>query len=139
VKWHGLKYDDAETSVRRALNRVGEDIFEEFLKVQRADVLAKNPKVIPAKIALLERKEQTFRKIIAEKQCFTIRQLAISGRDLMTAGILPGPLLGAVLEKLTEAVIDDQSLNEKDKLIALAMTLKDDPKVFEEKEAFFMK
>ena len=37
VKWHGLKYLPNDISVRRALNRVGSDIFEDFIKVQRAE------------------------------------------------------------------------------------------------------
>ena len=76
--------------------------------------------------------------MISEGQCFTVRQLAIGGLDLIRAGIEPGPLLGAVLDKLTEAVIDDPELNEKDKLLATAAELKDDPAVFTPKEDFFM-
>lgn len=138
VKWHGLKYDASEISVRRALNRVGEDIFDDFIRVQRADIMAKNPAVIPGKLALLLEKEKTCHRIIEEGQCFTVKKLAVGGRDLIGAGILPGPLLGAVLDRLTEAVIDDQSLNEKDKLLALAMELKDDPGIFRPKEEFFI-
>ena len=138
VKWHGLKYDASEVSVRRALNRVGQDIFEDFIKVQHADIEAKNPAVIPDKLALLAAKEKTYHRVISEGQCFTVRQLAIGGLDLIRAGIEPGPLLGAVLDKLTEAVIDDPELNEKDKLLAKAAELKDDPAVFTSKEDFFM-
>lgn len=138
VKWHGLKYDASEVSVRRALNRVGQDIFEDFIRVQHADIEAKNPAVIPGKLALLAEKEKTYHKVIAEGQCFTVRQLAIGGLDLIRAGIEPGPLLGAVLDKLTEAVIDDQRMNNKEKLLELAEKLKDDPAVFTPKEDFFM-
>lgn len=138
VKWHGLKFDASEVSVRRAMNRVGADIFELFLKVQRADIMAKNPAVIPAKLELLDQKEQVYHRIIAEGQCFTVRQLDVTGRDLMAAGIQQGPLLGAVLDKLTEAVIDDQSLNERTRLLELALVLKDDPTVFQPKDDFFM-
>ena len=80
---HGLKYDASEVSVRRALNRVGQDIFEDFIKVQHADIEAKNPAVIPGKLALLAEKEKTYHKVIAEGQCFTVRQLAIGGLDLI--------------------------------------------------------
>lgn len=41
VKWHGLKYNAEAVDVRKALNRVGRDIFDDFIKVQTADVLAK--------------------------------------------------------------------------------------------------
>ena len=57
-----MKYDASEVSVRRALNRVGQDIFEDFIKVQHADIEAKNPAVIPGKLALLAEKEKHITK-----------------------------------------------------------------------------
>jgi len=138
VKWHGLKYTPCEASVRRALNRVGEDIFDSFIKVQRADISAKNPALAAEKLELLDRKEQIYHRIISEGQCFTQSSLKLNGRDLIAAGIAPGPLIGAILDKLTERVIDDQSLNDKKKLLELAMQLKDDPDVFTPKESFKM-
>ena len=139
VKWHGLKYHPNEQSVRRALNRVGRDIFEEFIKVQKADVSAKNPKVVPGKLALLEEKEAIYRQIIERGDCFEIKSLAVNGRDLIGAGIAPGPLLGAILERLVELVIDDQSLNQKETLLEKALEVKDDPTIFDEKKYFFEK
>lgn len=139
VKWHGLKYNAEAVDVRKALNRVGRDIFEDFIKVQTADVLAKSPAVIERKLNLLKEKERLYRQIIEENQCFEIKSLAVNGRDLIAAGIKAGPLLGAVLERLTEEVIEDQSLNTKEKLIALAMKVKDDKHIFDEKEYFFRK
>ena len=48
-------------------------------------------------------------------------QLAVDGHDLQRElGIPPGPELGAVLERLTEAVLDDPSRNERSILLELA-------------------
>ena len=137
VKWHGLKYDAVPIHVRRALNRVGADIFEDFIKVQRADVLAKSPSVIARKLELLDEKEQLYRQIIASGECYCVKMLAIGGRELIAAGITPGPLLGAVLERLVERVIDNPQLNTPKQLVALALEEKDSPDIFEEKKAFF--
>lgn len=139
VKWHGLKYLPNEISVRRALNRVGKDIFEDFIKVQRADISAKNPKVIGEKLAMLEEKERLYKEIVARGDCFEVKDLAVNGRDLIAAGLQAGPLLGAVLERLVELVIDDQSLNDKTLLLKKAMEVKDDPTIFDEKAYFFEK
>ena len=68
-----------------------------------------------------------------------IKALAVNGKDLIQAGIAPGPLLGAVLERLLEMVIEDQSLNVKETLLELAVRVKDDDTIFDEKEAFFRK
>lgn len=137
IKWHGLKYADDYASVRRALNRVGDDIFSEFIRVQIADVLAKNPTVIAGKLNALYRKKVLFDCIIEEGQCFQVSGLKINGRDLMDMGINQGPIIGHILERLTEIVIDDQSLNTKEKLQGLALKVKDDPTIFNEKEYFF--
>ncbi len=137
VQWHGLKYDATPVHVRKALNRVGSDIFEDFIKVQRADILAKSPSVIHRKLELLARKEALYHQVIASGQCYCVKMLAISGRELIAAGIAPGPLLGAVLERLTERVIEEPSLNVPETLIKLALKEKDSPDIFEEKKAFF--
>ena len=139
VQWHGLKYNADEIDVRKALNRVGRDIFNDFLKVQTADVSAKNPAVIDGKLTLLEEKKHIYHQIIDENQCFEIKALAVNGKDLIQAGIAPGPLIGAVLERLLEMVIEDQSLNVKETLLELAVRVKDDDTIFDEKEAFFRK
>ena len=46
--------------------------------------------------------------------------LAVTGRDLLAAGIPPGPAVGEALERLLERVLDDPALNRKDALLAIA-------------------
>lgn len=66
-----------------------------------------------------------------------MKTLAVNGRDLIGAGIPQGPVLGAVLERLVERVIDDQALNTREKLLELAVEVRDDPTIFDEKAYFF--
>jgi tRNA nucleotidyltransferase (CCA-adding enzyme) len=47
-------------------------------------------------------------------------QLAVSGTDLIEAGIPAGPALGAVLGRLLERVLVDPALNTREQLLALA-------------------
>ena len=49
-------------------------------------------------------------------------QLAVTGDDLRDAGVAPGPELGKLLGKLLDAVLEDPSLNEKQRLLELAGT-----------------
>ena len=95
--------------------------------------------MVPEKLRLLDEKEKIYRQIIERGDCFEVRTLAVGGKDLIQAGIEPGPLLGAVLERLVERVIDDPELNTKERLIALALKEKDDPSIFDEKAYFFEK
>ena len=139
VKWHGLKYLPNDSSVRRALNRVGKDIFDDFIKIQRADIKAKSPTVIGEKLKLLEEKERIYHEIMERGDCFEVKSLAVNGRDLIQAGIKPGPMLGAILERLVELVIDNPLLNTKELLLEKVMEVKDDPTIFDEKVYFFEK
>ena len=47
-----------------------------------------------------------------------LRDLAIDGSDLIAAGLSPGPELGRTLEELLSRVVDDPSLNTRERLLA---------------------
>ena len=48
----------------------------------------------------------------------TVADLAISGEDLKDAGVPAGPQMGKLLKLLLELVLDDPSLNRREKLLA---------------------
>ncbi|MDO4261203.1 MAG: HD domain-containing protein [Eubacteriales bacterium] len=103
--------------VRRAANRIGEELFPLYLKVRRADIMAQSPETRPEKLARLTRTEELYRQILEEKNCFTLKQLAVTGRDLIEAGIPAGPELGAILGTLLEQVIEEPEKNERVRLL----------------------
>ena len=77
---------------------------------------ARHPEQAEAFAALRAEAEQ----LTAENACCRVSQLAVNGRDLMAAGVRPGPGLRQVLNALLEAVITGQTPNEKDALLAAA-------------------
>lgn len=137
VKWHGLKYDATEVDIRKALTRVGRDYFDDFLKVQESDIQGKKPEIISGKLGILKVKKEIYQQVIAKNQCFEINHLAVCGKDLIQNGFKPGPLLGAVLQRLLDKVIEDQSLNTKETLLVMANKIKDDEDIFTPRPAFF--
>ncbi len=121
VRYHDDHPALTPSGVRKALHRIGEELFPYYLKVQRADILAQEPKTQAAKLADLEEIEYLFLKILEEKDCFTLKQLAVGGRDLIEAGISEGPVLGEVLSHLLERVIEEPERNEKEWLLEEAV------------------
>ena len=103
------------------MHRIGEELFPLYLKVQRADILAQNPVTQERKLADLAEMERLYKKILKEQSCFTLKQLAVTGHDLMDAGIPAGPELGNILNHLLEAVIEDPQKNERERLIEQAL------------------
>lgn len=121
VLFHDLHPALTPASVRRAANRIGEELFPLYLKVQRADILAQNPKMQEEKLSNLAKVEQLYQKILEEENCFTLKQLAVTGRDLMEAGIAAGPGLGETLNHLLDLVLEEPKRNEKEWLLTEAL------------------
>ena len=90
----------------------------ELPTIQRLTALcsARHPEQAGAFAALRAEAE----RLTAENACCRVSQLAVNGRDLMAAGVRPGPGLRQVLNALLEAVITGQTPNEKDALLAAA-------------------
>lgn len=64
--------------------------------------------------------QQEAARLVETNACCRINQLAVNGRDLMDAGIRPGPGLRRVLDALLERVLTGQLPNEKAALLAAA-------------------
>lgn len=59
--------------------------------------------------------------ILQSGQCYSIRQLAISGKDLIEAGVRPGPQIGQILNRLLQLVMEGRIENEKKLLLQEAL------------------
>ena len=57
---------------------------------------------------------------LAKTGCYTMRQLAVNGADLMDAGIPAGPGVGATLQTLLTAVMEGRLPNEREALLEAA-------------------
>jgi tRNA nucleotidyltransferase (CCA-adding enzyme) len=117
---HDRQVGDNEKSVRKAIAAIGVDLFEDWIRVRLADISAQNPAKAFERITMLNKLKVTYNKIIAEKQCLSLKDLALSGKDLLDMGFPEGKNLGELLQKLLDAVLDQPELNERDKLIKMA-------------------
>ena len=90
----------------------------ELPTIQRLTALcsARHPEQAEAFSALQAEAE----RLTAENACCRVSQLAVNGRDLMAAGVAPGPGLRRALEALLEEVITGRLPNEKAELLAFA-------------------
>lgn len=82
--------------------------------------MAQNPATREEKLTRLYVVTELYEQILKEKDCVTLKQLAVTGRDLMMEGIPAGPGLGDVLAALLDLVIEDPKRNEKSWLLTEA-------------------
>lgn len=118
VKHHMYNYseDMRDASIRRMVATVGEENIKGLCELWKADKSAKSSAPLPPDYnpyALLERLE----RMSADQRVFKIKDLAIGGRDVMAVkGIPPSPAVGDILSRLHDMVLEDPSLNTREKL-----------------------
>lgn len=114
VCYHDYRMEATPKNVRRAMNRIGVELFPYYLAVRLADVKAQSPYRRREKIENIVAVRELYQKALLNDECVTLRQMAVSGRDLMALGMKPGRELGSMLSELLEYVIDDPERNRKD-------------------------
>ena len=120
-----ILYHDADVlprrkNIKRWLNRIGEGRFRQLVKIKTADAMAQTPAAREEKTALLERVLIVLDEILEQQLCFSLKDLAVDGRDLISAGVPEGVAVGRILNRLVDMVIDEQIENEKDALLEAA-------------------
>lgn len=114
VCYHDYRMEATPKNVRRAMNRIGVELFPYYLAVRMADAKAQSPYRRREKIENIVAVRKLYQEALLEEDCVTLRQLAVSGRDLMDLGMNPGREIGSMLSELLEYVIDDPKRNEKE-------------------------
>ncbi|MCC8104349.1 MAG: HD domain-containing protein [Clostridiales bacterium] len=105
--------------VRRTAYEIGgPELFELFLQVKRSDVLAQHPDVMEQKLDYLREVEHIWQDVKLHGDCLSMKELAISGNDLIADGRKPGPALGALLRELLYDVLEFPEHNTKEYLLA---------------------
>ncbi|MDR0387095.1 MAG: HD domain-containing protein [Treponema sp.] len=120
IEEHMFFYEDAWTdaAVRRFIIRVGEENLHDLYALRRCDTygtagVAPSPTLL---LPLMRRVEAA----LAQSRAFSLKDLAVSGKDLMAIGVTPGPGMGTILNELLETVVDDPALNRKEALLEIA-------------------
>lgn len=115
VRFHQFTVDENQTdsAIRRFITNIGTEYIEDMLDLRVADRLGGG-----ASESSWRLEEFKKRLVEVQKQPFAIKDLKISGKDVMeTLKIKPGPKVGEILEKLFNEVVENKIPNEKDALL----------------------
>ncbi|RDU24478.1 CCA tRNA nucleotidyltransferase [Anaerosacchariphilus polymeriproducens] len=123
VYWHDDQPKLTMAGIRKAIYKVGEDIFPLLFMVKFADIHAQSDYHQEEKQYEIKKMMEIYEKIIEQKDCISLKDLAVSGKDLIEEGIKPGKEIGNLLNKLLMIVIEDPSKNERQQLISYVREL----------------
>lgn len=124
VEAHDRTIEPRKPVIRRCLNKMGLEQFLRLLDVKEADYAAQ-AQLYGDRLHKIEILQMTNEILLAQKyqeDCFSLKDLAINGNDLIQLGYKPGKKIGAVLNQLLEMVIDGIMENNKCQLRSYAIS-----------------
>ena len=120
VAWHDREIARTDKGLRRALRILGEQDLRRLIAVKRADNLAQAA-AFHDRQAEIDKAEKIMERLLAEDACFSLKQLAVKGEDMLTLG-LRGAAVGAALNTLLDLVVNGTLPNEREALLAFLET-----------------
>ena len=121
VERHGFTpHTLGKKTYKRYIGAYGIDVVRELFEVREADVRAQNPDYLEESLAENRAGLEVLDEILNNEACFSLKDLAVDGRDLIDAGFDTSEYLGKVLSALLSEVMDNSLENEKEALIKRA-------------------
>ncbi|MBQ8663090.1 MAG: HD domain-containing protein [Eubacterium sp.] len=117
IKIHDDKPELTLKSVRKAMFRHGLEQYPNLFAVKRADAGAQSQFNYERKMAYIDEYERLYQQILEEQNCLSLKDLAITGKDLIALGIAPGKAIGEILNKMLQDVLEQPELNDREILI----------------------
>lgn len=118
IRHHMFNYTSewSDAALRRFVRKVGEENLADLFDLRIADRLGNGLKQgFPVNVEEMRRRVES---LLSESHALRISDLEVDGADVTRElGIEPGPAVGRVLRGLLEAVLDEPSLNSREKLL----------------------
>lgn len=122
VRYHDARPAPTKKAVRKLYAKLEnkEYLFRALCDLMRADSLAQAP-AYHNRVGITDEVETIFNELLEEEAVFSLRDLPISGSDLIEAGIPEGPLIGTLLNAAFQEVAEERLPAERDALLAFVL------------------
>lgn len=124
VQWHDDNPELTGKSIRRAIYRIGAEQYPALFAVKRADICAQSDYRRAEKLAYVATYEKMYDEIKQRAECLTLKELAVTGQDLIAEGMQPGKEIGVMLKRLLEIVLENPQKNTKEELLKIVVKLR---------------
>ncbi len=111
IRYHDADLPTTKPGMRRFIGKLEEERMPRLFEVKAADMAAQSDFHRSRRLTSLRAARELFEDVCAEPHAFTVKDLALNGRDLMAMGMQPGPAIRHVLETLLAEVQDERLPN----------------------------
>ena len=109
--------------IKWLLSKHGEDATQQLIELHKAGTLGQSA-ICRHRLNIYEDACAVIDELLQEESCFSLKNLAVNGHDMIALGI-KGPEIGKVLRMCLDAVLDEQVPNERGALLAFVQTKKE--------------
>lgn len=117
IAWHDRNLGDSLPEIRKSISELGEEWFLPLLEVKTSDVEAQSDYQRDEKLGKIEYWRNAFEEIRCAGDCLSLKDLAVSGKDLIAAGAAPGKEIGRILHEMLEEVLWEPAHNTREYLL----------------------
>ena len=123
VLYHDADIQPRKKHLKRWINKIGEERLWQLIEVKRADANAQSETFRQIKLLKLDAVSQMIDGIIEEQRLFSLKDLAVNGKDLIEVGVPQGTIIGGILNRLKDMVVNGVVDNDKAKLLSITSQL----------------
>lgn len=121
VRHHDAEFTVSERFVRKWLHKIGPEQFERLMDIRESDIKGQRKEFYTERLQKVQDLRALYTTMMEQEQCFSLKDLAVNGKDLITAGYKPGPVIGEILDTLLQKVMDGELENDVDTLMWYAV------------------
>ena len=122
IRYHDLPIQPERRPVKRLMNKLGPDTVRRLIELHKADTRGQSA-ICAGRIAEYDAVAAVLDEILNEKECFSFKDLAVNGTDMMALG-LAGRDIGRTLNACLTAVMEEKLPNERAALLEYAEQVK---------------
>lgn len=122
IRYHDLPIQPERRPVKRLMNKLGPDTVRRLIELHKADTRGQSA-ICAGRIAEYDAVAAVLDEILNEKECFSLKDLAVNGTDMMALG-LAGRDIGRALNACLTAVMEEKLPNERAALLEYAEQVK---------------
>ena len=123
IRWHDHPMRDTRADLLHGMHLFAGEalgarrLTDELFDLKRADTLGKDPSCF-SYVDEIEAMRAHTHALFDEGAAYSTKTLALTGRDLIAAGVEPGPRVGELLDRALNACMNGVVANSTDDLLA---------------------
>ena len=118
IRYHDLPIAPEAKPIRRLINKLGVETVRQLFELHIADTCGQSA-ICAGRVETYRQAERVLDELLAADACFSLKDLAVNGDDLLTLG-LRGRAVGAALQACLDAVMDETLPNDRAALLGYA-------------------